>query len=152
MSSADKDLSSADKKADAVIATMIAAATGGAVVPVVISLPTLAAAMGSGVVGIGLCYGVKLSKEEAWKLIRQFISAAGLTFAGFYVGWQMISAILTSTGIGYVGAVAMEAAACAAIAYAVGETSKAYFKGETSKQALRKRMRDAIREKAGGNA
>jgi uncharacterized protein (DUF697 family) len=140
-------MSSADEKADLVIATMVTAATGGAIAPVVISFPVLAAALGTGVMGIGLCYGVTITRDEAWKLIVSFIRAAGLTFAGGYVGWQLISLILASTGIGYAGAVAMEATACAAIAYAVGQTGKAYFKGERSKEALRKAMRDGFKKK-----
>jgi Domain of unknown function (DUF697) len=138
--------SGADNRADAVITTMVAAAMGGAIVPAVVQWPIFASAMGAGVVGIGLCYGVQLTKDEAWKLIVQFIRAAGLTFAGLYIGSQILSLILTSTGIGYVGAVAMDATIAGAIAYAVGAAAKAYFQGERNTARLGQIMRQTFKQ------
>ncbi len=130
-----------DKRADAAIAAMVTAAMGGAVVPVVVSWPVAMAAMGSGVVAIGLCYGVKLTKDEAWRLVIMFIKAAGLTFCGLTVASQLLSAVLVSTGLGYGAAIALDAATCGSIAYAVGGTAKAYFKGERDKAKLGRMMR-----------
>lgn len=130
-----------DRKADTAITAMIAAAMGGAVVPVAVSWPVAMTAMGAGVVAIGLCYDVRLEKDEAWKLVVSFIKAAGLTFGGLLIGGQLLAAALAFTGAGYGVAVALDAAACASIAYAVGHTAKAYFKGERNTAALGRLMR-----------
>ena len=50
--------------------------------------------MGAGVVGIGLCYGVQLTKDEAWMLTKQFITAAGFWFTAMTVGTKLMSALL----------------------------------------------------------
>lgn len=93
-----------------------------------------------------LAYGVQLTKDEAWKHITQFIRAAGLTFAGCYFGSQILSLILTSTGVGYPVAVAMDAAISGAIAYAVGAAAKAYFKGERNNAELGRIMRERFKQ------
>ena len=136
-----------DEKADIAIATMMAAMGGAAVVPAHVNWALAAGAMGSGVVAIGLCYGVKLSKDEAWKLVKQFILGAGLTFVGLAVGSKLLAAILSSTGIGHVGAVALDGTVSVAIGYAVGETAKDYFKGEKNKKKLGETFRNAFRSK-----
>ena len=69
---------SADEKADGVIETMVVAVLGTSVIPAYVNWSITASAMGTGVVAIGLCYGVKLTREEAWKLIRKFVHAAGV--------------------------------------------------------------------------
>lgn len=131
----------ADEKADAAIKTMIATVIGTAAIPAYVNWAATAAAMGAGVVSIGLCYGVKLNKDEAWHLVKQFILAGGFWFAGMILGSRILSMILTSTGIGYFGAVAMDAAVSAALAYAIGESAKAYFKGTRDKAELGKILR-----------
>lgn len=148
-----KSVSECDKNADTAIKTMIAACVGGAVVPAHINWTIVAGAMGTGVVAIGLCYEVKLDKDEAWKLIKQFFLAAGTMFLMVNVGSKIISIILASTGIGYVGAVALDAAISAAQAYAVGACAKEYFrrdflgKGKPSKKELGKIFREAFKQK-----
>lgn len=139
-----------DEDADTAIATMIAAMAGAAVIPAHVNWALAAAAMGSGVVAIGLCYGVKLTKDEAWKLVKQFILGAGLTFVGLAVGSKILAMILSSTGIGHVGAVVLDATISAAIGYAVGETAKEYFKGNTSKAHLRRVFRETFNAKKKG--
>jgi uncharacterized protein (DUF697 family) len=126
----------ADEKADGVINTMVVTVVGTAVIPAYVNWAATAAAMGSGVVMIGVCYNITLSREEAWHLVKQFIGAAGFWFLGMAVGSKILSMILTSTGVGYFGAVAMDAAVSGAIAYAIGASAKAYFKGTRSSKEL----------------
>jgi len=125
-----------DKAADDAINIMVTAAVGGAIIPAHVNWVVACSAMGIGVVSIGRTYGVQLNKDEAWKLIVQFIRSAGLTWAGLVLGSKIISIILASTGLGYIGAVALDAAVSGAVAYAVGSCAKAYFKGERNKEKL----------------
>ena len=141
-----------DTNADKAITTMIAAMTGAAVIPAHVNWALAATAMGSGVVAIGLAYGVKLTKDEGWKLVKQFILGAGLTFVGLAVGSKIIAMLLSSTGIGHLGAVALDATVSAAIGYAVGETAKEYFRrnGNVSKAELRRIFRNTYNSKKEG--
>jgi uncharacterized protein (DUF697 family) len=134
-----------DEKADAAITTMIAAVVGTSVIPAYVNWAVTATAMGTGVVAIGLSYGVELTKDEAWHLVKQFIGAAGFWFMGMVIGSRILSMILTSTGIGYFGAVALDATVSGALAYAIGEASKAYFKGVRDKKVLGDRVRNAFK-------
>ncbi len=136
-----------DEQADQVINTMIAGMVGTAVVPVLVSLPIVMTAMGSGVVAIGRCYGTELNRDEAWHLIKQFIHAAGFCFIGCAVGSRVLSMILTATGAGYFAAVTMDAAISASLAYAIGACAKAYFKGERNKKVLGNTMRNKFKLK-----
>ena len=143
------DLSkSQDERADGIIALMIAGTIGAAVVPViVVSVPALAAALGTGVAAMGRVYGVQLNKDEAWKLVWQFFKAAGFVFLAFSFGAKIATTILAFTGLGYGAAVAMDGVLGAAIAYAVGQSAKAYFKGERDKSRLGQVFRNAFTKK-----
>lgn len=57
-----------------------------------------------GVVGIGASYGVTLTKDEGWKLVKEFFKAAAFTYAATIVGGKLISFAVAVTGIGYAGA------------------------------------------------
>jgi uncharacterized protein (DUF697 family) len=136
-----------DEKADAIIATMVTGAVALAIIPAHVNWALFASLLGGGVVAIGTVYGVSLSKDEAWKLVRMFFSAAGWTFLGLAVGGKILAAILTSTGIGHIGAVALDSAISAALAYSVGSAGKAYFKGEHDRARLGQIFRDSFRRK-----
>ena len=69
-----------DKNADIAIKAMIAATVGAAMIPAHVNWAFMATILGGGVVSIGLCYGVQLTKEEGWKLVQQFFVAAGTLF------------------------------------------------------------------------
>jgi uncharacterized protein (DUF697 family) len=139
-------MSEADDKADRVIAGMIAGAVGAAAAPVV-AWPIFVTGMGVGVVGIGACYGVSLSKDEAWKLIKQFFTAAGFSYMATLVGGKLLTIFLAATGVGYGGAVALDVVTSSAIAYAVGQSAKAYFKGERRNAELGEIFRAAVRRR-----
>jgi hypothetical protein len=134
-----------DEKADNIIKGLMATGVAAGGVPVPMTVPFMAVVAG-GVVAIGACYDVQLTKDEAWKLIIQFFKAAGLVYAAVFVGAHFTAWILTATGFGVPFALALDAAEGATIAYAVGTASKHYFKGETSRSGIRKVMRDALKE------
>jgi uncharacterized protein (DUF697 family) len=133
-----------DQNADLAIGGMVTAVVATAIVPAHVNWALTAGAMGTGVIGIGLCYGVELTKDEAWKLIQQFFAAAGGWFLAMNVGSKFLAAIIQSTGIGYGPAVALDAAISAAAAYALGEAAKAYFKGERDMGKIGKTFRDSF--------
>ena len=99
-----------------------------------------------------LCYDIKLTKDEGWKLVKQFILSAGFWFLSMNVGSKILSALMESTGFGYGVGVAMDAATSAAFAWAIGATSKEYFqreylgKSKLSKDELGKIFRDAFKD------
>ena len=133
-----------DQNADLAIGSMVAAVVATAIVPAHVNWALTAGAMGTGVVGIGLCYGVQLTKDEAWKLIQQFFVAAGGWFLAMNVGTKFMAAILQSTGIGYGPAVALDATISAAAAYALGQAAKEYFKGQRDMGKIGKIFRDSF--------
>lgn len=119
-----------NENADKAIAGMMATVVGTALVPAHVNWALTASAMGAGVVAIGICYDVKLSKDEGWKLVKQFIMSAGFWFLSMNVGSKIISALMQTTGIGYGVGVAIDAATSAAFAWAIGATAKEYFQRE----------------------
>lgn len=119
-----------NENADKSIAGMMATVVGTALVPAHVNWALTASAMGAGVVAIGLCYDIKLSKDEGWKLVKQFIMSAGFWFLSMNVGSKIISALMETTGIGYGAGVAIDAATSAAFAWAIGATAKEYFQRE----------------------
>lgn len=148
-------LSERDSKADAAIRAMIVAVIGTALVPAHINWALTASAMGVGVIAIGAAYDVKLNKDEAWKYIKQFFLAAGSWFIAMNIGSKIFSMILSSTGIGHVGAVALDSAVSSAAAYAIGACSKEYFrrdyqgKSKPSKEELGRIFRETFKKHKG---
>jgi uncharacterized protein (DUF697 family) len=139
-------LETPEQKADAVIAGMVSTALGMAVIPVFLQVPFMGA-MATGVVAIGRCYEITLTKNEGWKLVKEFFKAGGYAFMATVVSGKLISLTVFATGIGYPGAVALDAVTGAAIAYALGAAAKAYFSGEKDRQQLGAIMRQAFSEK-----
>jgi uncharacterized protein (DUF697 family) len=134
-----------DERADQIIKGMASTGVAVGLIPVPLGIPFMAA-VGTGVIAIGRCYGVELTKDEAWKLVREFFKAAGITYMATAVGWQFITALAKATGFGYPVAAALDAAQAAIIAYAVGAASKAYFKGERNNKQLGAVLRSAVTE------
>ena len=129
-----------DERADRVIAGMVSTGVATGVVPLPLGIPFMGA-VAAGVVAIGAGYGASLTKDEAWKLIREFFKAAGFTFFALNVGWQFITAIMYATGAGAPVAVALDTSQCVAISYAVGAAAKHYF----SKQAFNRQLGAKLR-------
>jgi predicted permease len=131
-----------DENADKAILAMVAGMTGISIIPAYVNWPFTASALGAGVIAIGLCYEVHLSKDDAWKLVTQFFTAAGFWFTAGNFGGKFISMILASTGVGYMGGVVLDLAISVAAAYGIGGAAKAYFKGERNNDRLGEVFRD----------
>lgn len=131
---------------------MVATVVGTAAIPAHVNWSLTATAMGAGVVAIGLIYDVQLTKEEGWKLVRQFFLGAGLWFVTMNVGSKILTAIMESTGIGYLGGVALDGAISAASAWAIGACAKEYFrrdylgKSKPTKEELGEIFREAFKK------
>lgn len=123
-----KSLEQCDYEADEKIQYMIAGMIGGACVPAAINWTIVIAAMGAGVVSIGKCYDFSITEEGGADLVKQFFLSAGTTWLMLNVGAKICTAIIQMTGVGYVGAAAVDAVISAAQAYAVGGCAKAYFR------------------------
>lgn len=147
------NISECDKKADDAIKYMVAAVIGTAVVPAHVNWAITASAMGAGVVAIGKAYGFTLSKDGGWKLVKQFFLGAGFWFLTMNVGSKIIAAIAETTGIGYLGGVALDGAISGASAWAIGACAKEYFRkdclgqGKPSKEELKKIFQDTFSKK-----
>ena len=145
-------ISVCNENADKAIGAMMATVVTTALVPAHVNWALTASAMGAGVVAIGLCYGITLTKDEGWKLVRQFILSAGSWFLAMNVGSKILAALMESTGFGYGVGVTIDATTSAAYAWAIGASSKEYFqreylgKSKLSKKELGKIFRDAFKE------
>lgn len=139
-------LETPEQKADAIIAGMVTTGLAMATIPTpfLCTVPFVGA-MATGVVAIGACYGTTLTKDEGWKLVKEFFKAAGFTYAGTIVGGKLIGFALAATGIGYAGYVALDAATAAAMAYGVGGAAKYYFAGGRERSKIRSIMRASVK-------
>lgn len=125
-----KKLSECDADADLAIATMISAIGLAALSPAALDWALVSGAMGVGCVAIGRAYGVQLTKDEAWKLIKQFFLSTGSMFLAINVGSKLLASILKATGFGYGVGVVLDVAFSIASAYAVGACAKEYFRND----------------------
>lgn len=147
-----KPIHECDEQADDAIRTMVATVVGTAAIPAHVNWSLTATAMGAGVVAIGLIYDVQLTKEEGWKLVRQFFLGAGFWFVTMNVGSKILTAIMESTGFGYLGGVALDGAISAASAWAIGACAKEYFrrdflgKSKPTKEELGVIFREAFKK------
>lgn len=147
-----KSIHECDEQVDDAIRTMVATVVGTAAIPAHVNWSLTATAMGAGVVAIGLIYDVQLTKEEGWKLVRQFFLGAGFWFVTMNVGSKILTAIMESTGFGYLGGVALDGAISAASAWAIGACAKEYFrrdflgKSKPTKEELGEIFREAFKK------
>ncbi len=124
----EESLLGMDKKANKAVMAMTGAGVGVGFAPVMVDVAVLMAAMGGGVVSIGTCYDMRLTKEDAAELIKEFFKAAGMTFSMVFAGQKITASFLKSNPVTYVPTMIADAAMCGTIAFAVGETSKKYFR------------------------
>lgn len=148
-----KTISERDNDADGAIAAMVTAVVASAVTPAAVNWSLTAAAMGTGCVAIGKIYGITLTHDEAWKLIKQFLLGAGTWFLAMNLGSKFVAFLLQATGLGYGAGVLLDVSISAAVAYAVGACAKDYFRrdllGKTkpTKKELSKIFKDAFNKK-----
>ena len=129
----EESLLGMDKKANKAVMAMTGAGVGVGFAPVMVDVAVLMAAMGGGVVSIGTCYDMRLTKEDAAELIKEFFKAAGMTFSMVFAGQKITASILKSSDV-----MIADAAMCGTIAFAVGETSKKYFRRLASGKTVSK--------------
>ncbi|MCR5662089.1 MAG: DUF697 domain-containing protein [bacterium] len=122
------NINECDRRADDVIAGMVSSMTAGALAPAAINWVIVMSAMGAGVMSIGSCYTIKISKEEAADLIKQFFLSAGLTWCMLNVGAKICAAVFEATGFAYAPVVVADAVLSASQAFAIGSCAKAYFR------------------------
>ena len=103
-----EELARCDENADLAIKVMIGSIVTGAVIPAAINWTVVAAAMGTGCVAIGKCYGFNLTRKDGWKLVKQFILGAGFMFLALNIGSKVIATIAQATGIGYAAGVVLD--------------------------------------------
>lgn len=126
-------MSAADEKADNIIKGMACGTTVIATMPPVVDVAVYAAAVAGSVMAIGSCYGVDISKGDAKKLVIEFLSFGGFTFAA----GKFIAGFLKATGVAYALGGVIDAALYSTLSVAVGYTAKSYFKGERNPEKLK---------------
>ena len=148
-----KSISECDENANKAIKIMVQAAVATALIPAHVNWTLTATAMGAGVVGIGKAYGVSLTSEEGWKLVKQFIIGAGFWFVSMNIGAKIFAMIAETTGIGYVAGFALDGTISAACAWAIGACAKEFFrkdylgKGKPTKEELKKIFQETFKKK-----
>lgn len=114
--------------ADSAILAMTIAGVGIGFAPVMLDIAIFMTEAGIGVVTIGKCYNMKLSKEDAGDLIKQFFKAAGLAYSMVFTCEKLGTSALKSNPVSYIPAMIADAVMCGSISYAIGSTSKRYFR------------------------
>ncbi len=145
-----------DEKADGAIVAMVTGIAAAAAIPAQVNWAICVGAIGGGVVAIGGCYDKSLSKDEGWELAKSFFLAAGGMYIALQMGSKVFAAILSMTGIGHLGAVALDATVSGAAAYAVGSVAKEYFRRDylgharPTKEEMKTIFRAAFKKKKSG--
>lgn len=124
----ESEMEAMNDAADKAILTMTLAGVGIGFAPVMLDIAMFMTEAGIGVVAVGKCYNMKLSKEDAGDLIRQFLRAAGLAYSMVFTCEKLGSSALKSNPVSYIPAMIADAVMCGSISFAIGSTSKRYFK------------------------
>ena len=122
-----------DEKAEKIIWANVLVNAGMGVAPVGINVLTFVGANVTMIVALGHVYGFTLSREQAGGLIRQTLTAVGMTWAVGVLGYKLFAEIIKVAGIATFGAatavgMALDAVLCGALSYALGYTAMSYFK------------------------
>ena len=124
----NEELLAMEKNADKAILAMTVTGVGIGFAPVGIDISALLLAMGTGVLAIGRNYGMSLSKEDAAELIKIFFKAAGTTFSIVTGGEKLAASLLKSNPVTYLTVMIIDGVMGGAAAFAVGYTSRRYFR------------------------
>ncbi|MPY63687.1 DUF697 domain-containing protein [Streptomyces spongiae] len=135
-----------DSDSDKIIAGMVASTAAMAVAPGVNTVAFIGA-MGAGVVSIGTVYGYTLTKDEGWKLGKQFLQGAGIAVGSAFGGAKVLTMLMATTGIGYGTAVALDAGINGLAAYVIGKAAKEYFKHDRNLKLAQQKAAEAAQEK-----
>jgi len=148
-----KDKKSADEKADAVVWAAIAINTGLGAVPLGINMWTFMGVTSVMVTFLGGIYGHHLTSEGAGKLIKTIFASVGAMFFMFTLGIKFFAEVLKGAGIitmggATVAGMALDAVLCGAVTFALGFTTKDYFKRgqQMSKEELGDKFKTLFEE------
>lgn len=133
----------ADQKADNIIDQTVISIAFTAFLPAAVNWAIMDGIFVYAILRIARVYGASLNKEEAGKLLTQLVLTSGTLFVVAGVGSKIISAAFQATGAGAPAGIAIDFSVSAAMAYAIGIATKAYFRGEPAKE-IRKIMRSAF--------
>jgi uncharacterized protein (DUF697 family) len=142
-----------DEKADGIItkATLINAGLG--VVPVFINVTTFMGVSALMVVWLGHLYGYNLTNKRASDIIHQIFTSLNRTTLFMLGGTKFLAEILKVFGIGTAGASSvvgcvMDAGVCGAATYAIGNTSKEFFRKnqKMSKEEIQDRFNKSYKD------
>jgi uncharacterized protein (DUF697 family) len=144
---------SRDEKAKKVIAAAIAINAGLGVVPFGINVWTFVGVTSAAVAMVGSIYGYHYSNEDAARLLRQIMVAAGSSTAMFALGLKFFAEVMKGAGVITMGGataagMALDAALAGAVTYAIGFTAKTYFEQgrKLDEAALRAEFKRRLRE------
>lgn len=122
------EIKAMDDAADNSILAMTIVGVGIGFAPVMLDITVFMAEAGIGVVKIGKCYNMKLNKADAGDLIEHFFKAAGLAYSMVFTCEKFGSSALKSDPVSYIPTMTADAVMCGSISFAIGSTSKRYFK------------------------
>lgn len=135
----------ADQRADAVIFQTAGAAGLAAFAPVAgVFIETTIVA--TAIVRIARIYGVSLTRKEAGKFVKDMAFALGFWQASALIGEKVLATAVEATGVGYVGAAALDSIFTAAVAFALCTAAKLYFGSGMKKGDLRRVVRSSFRQ------
>ncbi|MBR5287438.1 MAG: DUF697 domain-containing protein [Clostridia bacterium] len=142
-----EQLQEMDRKADLAVNAMMVAAVGLGVVPILLDMVAVSAAMGAGVIAIANCYDLQLTKDDAADLIKQFFKAAGTSYSIMFMGVKITNSLLKSNPVTYVPFLIADGVVCGAAAFAVGMTAKNFFhRRAQGKKATKEEMKQWMKE------
>jgi uncharacterized protein (DUF697 family) len=124
---------SRDEKANALIWAAVTINAGLGAVPFGINIWTFIGVVSVLVVFLGGVYGHHLSNDGAAKIVKHIFTSVGATFFMLTMGLKFFVEVLKGVGVIGIGGptavgMALDAALCGAVTYALGYTSKEFFK------------------------
>jgi uncharacterized protein (DUF697 family) len=142
-----------DEKAGAIIVACITINAGMGLAPFGVNILSFMAVSSVMVASIAQVYERFISFESAAEVVKKILFSAGWVYAANVLGWKVIIEIAKVAGIATAGAVtgvamAVDAVLFSAVTYAIGYTSKEYFKkdGKMSDEALGKLFKKMVKE------
>lgn len=142
-----------DEKADDIIAKGTVINAGMGVVPVFINTATFMGVTTIMVAMLGDLYGYNLTNKSAGDLIYSIFRSLTGMGAFLIFGTKFLAEILkvigiATAGVATVGGCVMDAVVCGAATYAIGTTSKTYFKKnqKMSKEEIRATFEQSYKE------
>lgn len=122
-----------DENADGLIWTAVLINAGLGAVPFGINSWTFIGVISVMISLLGGVYGHHLTNEGIGKLVQKIFMATGLSFCMFTLGLKFFAEVLKGAGVFTMGGatpvgMALDAVLCGAVTYAIGFTTKEYFK------------------------